>query len=340
MTPRTETLAAPLGARASASEGAVATTERPAGQARAGGKPMLLPPRSRAKLLGERIGLGLFVVVPFAAVVAAVPMLWGRYISLTDVLIAIGMYYLTGHGVTVGFHRYFTHGSFKAKRAVRVALAVAGSMAVEGPIIRWVADHRRHHAYSDREGDPHSPWRYGESFAGLTKGFWHAHLGWMFEKEQTNQERFAPDLLADKDIAFVSRRFGSLTVVSLLLPPLIGGLATWSWMGALTAFFWGSLVRVFILHHTTWSVNSICHIIGKRPFSSRDKSANFWPMALLAMGENWHNLHHAEPTSARHGVLRGQIDTSARIIWFFEKLGWVYDVRWPTSERLTAKMTA
>jgi stearoyl-CoA desaturase (delta-9 desaturase) len=340
MTPTSETiLTAPAGVAGTAG-GGTATPPRPAARARTGAKPMLLPPRSRLKLQGERFALGLFVVIPFAAVIAAVPMLWGRYISLTDVLIAIGMYYLTGHGVTVGFHRYFTHGSFKAKRPMRVFLAIAGSMAVEGPIIRWVADHRRHHAYSDREGDPHSPWRYGESLAGLTKGFWHAHLGWMFEEEQTNQERFAPDLIADPDIARVSRSFGLLTGVSLLLPPLIGGLVTWSWLGALTAFFWGSLVRVFILHHTTWSVNSICHIVGKRPFSSRDKSANFWPMALLAMGENWHNLHHAEPTSARHGVLRGQIDTSARIIWLFEKCGWIYDVRWPTRERLAAKMTA
>jgi stearoyl-CoA desaturase (delta-9 desaturase) len=341
MTPPTQTtLTAPAGTASTASAGSTATAGRSPGRARAGGKPILLPPRSRLKLQGERVALALFVAIPFAAVIAAVPMLWGRYISLTDVIIAIVMYYLTGHGVTVGFHRYFTHGSFKAKRWMRVALAVAGSMAVEGPIIRWVADHRRHHAFSDREGDPHSPWRYGESLAGLTKGFWHAHLGWMFEEEQTNQERFAPDLIADKDIALVSRSFGALTAVSLLLPALAGGLITWSWTGALTAFFWGSLVRVFILHHTTWSVNSICHIVGKRPFASRDKSANFWPMALLAMGENWHNLHHADPTSARHGVLRGQVDTSARIIWLFEKLGWIYDVRWPSRERLAAKMAA
>jgi stearoyl-CoA desaturase (Delta-9 desaturase) len=304
------------------------------------GKPVVLPPPSHRRLIADRIALGLFVAIPFAAVIAAVPMLWGRYLSVTDVVIAVVMYYFTGHGVTVGFHRYFTHKSFKAKRWVRVVLAIAGSMAVEGPVIRWVADHRRHHAFSDREGDPHSPWRYGETLGALTKGFWHAHIGWMFDEEQTNYERFAPDLLADRDIVRVNARFGTLTTVSLLVPPLVGGLVTWSWLGAATAFFWGSLVRVFVLHHTTWSVNSVCHIFGNRPFASRDKATNFWPMALLAMGENWHNLHHAEPTSARHGVLRGQVDTSARLIWAMEKLGWVSDVRWPTEERLRSKLAA
>ena len=310
-----------------------ATGARPA-------KPVVVPPPSKARLTGDRIALSLFVAIPFAAVLAAVPMLWGSYLSVTDVVIAVVMYYLTGHGVTVGFHRYFTHGSFKAKRPVRVALAIAGSMAVEGAIVRLVADHRRHHAFSDREGDPHSPWRYGESVGALTKGFWHAHIGWMFDEEQTNHERFAPDLLADRDIMRVNARFGTLTVVSLLIPPLVGGLVTWSWLGAATAFFWGSLLRAFLLHHTTWSVNSVCHIFGRRPFASRDKATNFWPMALLAMGENWHNLHHAEPTAARHGVLRGQLDTSARIIWLFEKLGWVSDVRWPSMERLRTKLAA
>jgi stearoyl-CoA desaturase (Delta-9 desaturase) len=302
-------------------------------------KPVALAPDSKVKRRGEQIALALFVGIPFAAVLGAVPMLWGRYLSVTDVVIAVVMYYLTGHGVTIGYHRYFTHGSFKAKRPMRIFLAIAGSMAIEGPLIRWVADHRRHHAFSDREGDPHSPWRYGESIAGLTKGFWHAHLGWMFDSELTNVERFAPDLLADRDMVRVSGAFGWLTGASLLLPPLVGGLVSWSWLGAATAFFWGSLVRVFILHHTTWSVNSVCHIFGERPFASRDRSTNFWPMALLAMGENWHNLHHAEPTSARHGVLRGQVDTSARLIWLFERFGWVHDVRWPNLRRLEAKLS-
>jgi stearoyl-CoA desaturase (delta-9 desaturase) len=289
----------------------------------------------------EQVVLALFVVVPLLAVAAAVPVMWGWGLGWHDVVIGVVMYAVSGHGITVGFHRYFTHGSFKARRWVRIALAIAGSLAIEGPVIRWVADHRRHHAFSDKEGDPHSPWRYGEDVKALTKGLWHAHIGWLFDIEQTNQERFAPDLLADADIVKVDRAFMRLTAVTLLLPPLVGFL--WSgltWQGALTAFFWGSLVRVALLHHTTWSINSICHTIGERPFKSRDKSGNVWWLAVISMGESWHNLHHAEPTAARHGVLRGQLDSSARIIWAMEKLRLVREVRWPSRERVAAKLAS
>jgi stearoyl-CoA desaturase (delta-9 desaturase) len=162
----------------------------------------------------------------------------------------------------------------------------------------------------------------------------------MFDIEQTNHQRFAPDLLADRAIVRVSKAFPWLSAVSLLTPPLIGAAwSGWTWQGALTAFFWASLVRIALLHHVTWSINSICHMIGKRPFASRDKSRNFWPLAILSMGESWHNLHHADPTCARHGVLRGQIDISARLIWVFEKLGWARDVRWPTTVRLAKLRT-
>jgi stearoyl-CoA desaturase (Delta-9 desaturase) len=220
---------------------------------------------------------------------------------------------------------------------VKIGLAIAGSLAIEGPVIRWVADHRKHHKYSDRDGDPHSPWRYGETVPALMKGMLYAHMGWMFDIEQTNQRQYAPDLLKDDDIRRISRAFPWLVMVSLLLPAAVGGLLTWSWQGALTAFFWGTLVRVGLLHHVTWSINSICHAIGERPFESRDKSGNVWWLAFISMGESWHNLHHADPTCARHGVLKGQIDSSARVIWALEKLGWIRDVRWPSPERTQAK---
>jgi stearoyl-CoA desaturase (delta-9 desaturase) len=249
------------------------------------------------------------------------------------------MYFLTCGGVTVGFHRGFTHRSFKPNRATKIALAVLGSMAIQGPVVRWVADHRKHHKFSDKDGDPHSPWKYGDTVGALWKGLWHAHMGWLFDEEQTPQHKFAPDLIKDRDIVVVSRLFWLWTLVSLLLPPLVGGLVTMSWQGALTAFFWGSLVRVSLLHHVTWSINSICHTVGERPFLSRDKSGNVWWLAVLSMGESWHNLH-AEPTSARHGVLRGQVDSSARIIWLLEKAGWVSDVRWPDPERVERKRAA
>jgi len=201
-----------------------------------------------------------------------------------------------------------------------------------------VADHRRHHAFSDREGDPHSPWRYGESIGALAKGFWFAHMGWLFDVERTNQERFTPDLLADKDMVRLERQFPLWVAVTLLGPALLGGLWSMSLAGALSAFFWAGLVRISLLHHVTWSINSVCHTIGERPFVARDKSANFWPLAILSFGESWHNSHHADPTSARHGMLRGQIDISARVIALFERLGWAYDVRWPTPERIASKL--
>jgi stearoyl-CoA desaturase (delta-9 desaturase) len=286
----------------------------------------------------ERVVLSLLIGIPFVALVAAVPVVWGWGLTWTDLIIAVVMYAISGHGVTVGFHRLFTHSSFRAVRALRVALAIAGSLAIEGPVIRWVADHRKHHRYSDRDGDPHSPWRYGETVPALIKGMWHAHIGWLFSPEQTSAEQYAPDLLKDRAIVRVSRFFPALALVSLLAPAAVGGLVTWSWHGALTAFFWGSLVRVALLHHTTWSINSICHAVGERPFRSRDRSGNVWWLAVLSMGESWHNLHHSDPTAARHGVLRGQIDSSARIIWAFEKLGWVRDVRWPSPERISMKL--
>ncbi|HVF19471.1 MAG TPA: acyl-CoA desaturase [Mycobacteriales bacterium] len=289
---------------------------------------------------GEQVALLAVVLIPFIAVIAAVPLLWGRGISTTDVVLAAVFYAVSGHGITVGFHRYFTHGAFKATRALRVGLAIAGSMAIQGPVIRWVADHRRHHAFSDRDGDPHSPHRYGTGVRATLKGLWHAHLGWLFDPEQTSLKKYAPDLLADRAIVWVHRLFPAIISASLLMPALLGGLITWSWQGALSAFFWAGLVRVFVLHHVTWSINSVCHMFGTRPYSNRDRSTNFWPLAFISMGESWHNLHHADPTLARHGVEKGQLDTSAHVIEIFERLGWARDVRWPDAERLAARRAA
>ena len=295
---------------------------------------------SEVQSLTQRAALAIFIAVPFLALVLAVPVAWGGWLGWHDVIIALAMYWISGHGVTVGFHRHFTHKSFKPNRATKIVLAVAGSMAIEGPVIQWVADHRKHHKFSDRDGDPHSPWRYGNSLPALVKGLTYAHIGWLFDPEQTSPRRYAPDLLKDRDLVRISRQFPLWTTVSLLIPPIAGGLWTMSWHGALTAFFWASLVRVAMLHHVTWSINSICHTVGNRPFKSRDKSGNVWWLAIPSMGESWHNLHHADPTCARHGVLRGQVDTSARIIWAFEKLGWVHDVRWPVKERIESKRVA
>jgi stearoyl-CoA desaturase (delta-9 desaturase) len=293
-------------------------------------KPLLAGRRGR----GEQLLVYVFVVLPVLALAAAVPLAWGWGLSVLDVGLAVGFYLLSGFGVTVGLHRYFTHRAFTANRWLRIGLAIAGSTALQGDVITWVADHRRHHAFSDKAGDPHSPWLFGTTPAAVAKGFWHANVGWLFVRDRTNPARFAPDLLADGDIVRISRLFPLLTAAGLLAPAVIGGLVTLSWWGAVTAFVWAGLVRAAVLHHVTWSVNSVCHMVGERPFLTRDRARNVWPLAIVSLGESWHNLHHADPTCARHGVQRGQVDPSARVIWLFEKLGWARDVRWPTPARL------
>jgi stearoyl-CoA desaturase (delta-9 desaturase) len=286
-----------------------------------------------------RFLIALFVVVPLLAVVAAVPLAWGWGLGWHDIAIGAVFYVVSGMGISMGYHRHFTHSSFKANKPLRAAMAIAGSLAIEGPVLTWVADHRRHHKYSDREGDPHSPWRFGTDVRALTKGLLYAHIGWLFDPNRTSQQKFCPDLLADRTIRRISRLFPLWAAISLLGPALIGGLWSLSWLGAFTAFFWASLVRVCLLHHVTWSINSVCHTFGNEDFDVRDKSRNVAWLAILSFGESWHNLHHADPTCARHGALKGQIDISARVIRWAEQLGWAWDVRWPDEQRLTGKLT-
>ena len=287
----------------------------------------------------DRFMVGVFVVVPLLAVAAAIPLAWGWGLGWHDLVIAGIFYVVAGMGISMGFHRHFTHNSFKAVMPLRVAMAIAGSLAIEGPVLVWVADHRRHHKYSDREGDPHSPWRFGTDWKALTKGFLYAHMGWLFDPNKTSQQKFCPDLLADRTIRRVSKSFPLWVVVSLLGPALIGGLWSMSLAGAVTAFFWASLVRICLLHHVTWSINSVCHTFGNEDFEVRDKSRNVAWLAIPSFGESWHNLHHCDPTCARHGALKGQIDISARVIRWAELLGWAWDVRWPDERRLSGKLT-
>ncbi len=309
----------------------------PAGAPRARARRPDIAPEPNSSL--DRFLIGLFVAVPLLAVLAAIPLAWGWGLGWHDIVIAAAFYVVTGYGVTMGFHRHFTHSSFKAAKPLRAALAMAGNMAIEGPVLVWVADHRRHHKYSDKEGDPHSPWRFGNDWQALTKGFLYAHIGWLFNPNMTSQEKFCPDLLADKTIRRISNTFPLWVLVSLLAPALIGGLWSMSLAGALTAFFWASLVRICLLHHVTWSINSVCHTFGNEDFDVRDKSRNVAWLAIPSFGESWHNLHHSDPTCARHGALKGQIDITARAIWIAEKLGWAWDVRWPEEERLSGKLT-
>ena len=288
--------------------------------------------------VGMRVTIGFFVVIPLLAVAAAIPVAWGGWLSWTDIALMVLFYAITAIGITIGYHRYFTHGSFKAKRGTKIVLGIMGSMALQGSVAQWVADHRKHHKFSDDIGDPHSPWRYGTSKRAVAKGLYYAHVGWLFDESQSPITKYAPDIQSDKDLRAISRWFPAIVVGTLLMPAILGGLITMSWQGALTAFFWATLVRVALVHHVTWSINSVCHVFGNRPFESRDLSSNVWWLAIPALGENWHSLHHAEPTAARHGVLKGQMDISAWIISGLEKTRLVHDVRWPKPERIAAKL--
>ena len=281
-------------------------------------------------------------VTPLAGLAVAIWLAWGHGVGVTDLVLMTVLYAITGLGVTVGYHRYFTHRGFRATRSLRIALAVAGSMAFEGSVIAWVATHRRHHAFSDRPGDPHSPYRYGTSVGGMLRGLAHAHMGWMFRDDPTPPHRYAPDLLADPCLRTISRAFPALSLASLAIPFGAGWLIGGTVWDALLAVLWGGLIRVALLQHVTWSVNSLCHVIGERPYTTRrfDRATNLWPLALLSFGESWHNLHHSDPTSARHGVGRGQIDLSAGLIALFERLGWATDVRWPSRERVESRRRA
>src|SRR5690606_12904957 len=287
----------------------------------------------------ERVLVAVFTGVPFLALFAAVPLAWGSFLGWTDVVLMAVFYVLSAGGITVGYHRHFTHGSFKAKRPLKIFLALAGSLAMEGPVITWVADHRRHHKYSDKEMDPHSPWRFGNDWKALMKGLACAHYGWLLDGARTSKERFAQDLLNDRAITRIHRAFPALVAVSFFLPAAIGGLVTMSWAGFLTALFWAGFVRITLVHHVTWSINSICHTFGKEDFEVRDKSRNVWWLAIPSLGESWHNLHHSDPTCARHGVQKGQVVISARILGAFEKTGLAYDVRWPNTTRLAGRRT-
>jgi stearoyl-CoA desaturase (delta-9 desaturase) len=278
----------------------------------------------------------LIVVGPFAGLAAAVWLLWGHGVGFADVGLGVFFYLVTGFGVTVGFHRCLTHRSFTARPALRIALAMAGSMAFEGDVIGWVATHRRHHAFTDRPGDPHSPYRYGTGPAGQLRGALHAHLGWLFGNDPTPQRRYAPDMVADPAMRSISRAFPVLCVASLALPGAIGWAIGGTWQAALAAMLWAGLVRILLLQHVTWSVNSLCHLLGSRPFATRrhDRATNLWPLAVLSFGESWHNMHHSDPACARHGVDRGQVDLAAGLIRVFERFGWASGVRWPDRARL------
>jgi stearoyl-CoA desaturase (Delta-9 desaturase) len=272
------------------------------------------------------------VVVPFLGFLVAVVLLWGGLVTGRDLAIFAVMYALTGFGVTIGFHRLLTHRSFTAPTAVRATFAVLGSMSVQGAVIHWVADHRKHHTFADEDGDPHSPHGHGgNGWRSVVRGLWHAHTGWLFDRsERAPARRFARDLRADPAIRFVDRWFPAWALLGLAVPFAAGfGLSGGELAAGLTGLLWGGLVRIFVQHHATWSVNSICHMYGSRPFVTNDESRNNWAVALVSLGEGWHHNHHAFPTSARHGLRWHQLDPSYAIIWLMKRARLVRDVKLP-----------
>jgi stearoyl-CoA desaturase (Delta-9 desaturase) len=274
-------------------------------------------------VFGPLIGLATVLVVG-----------WGHLISVEDVALSLALYVFTGFGISVGFHRLFAHHSFKANPVLKGTLAVAGSMALEGSVISWVAIHRRHHMFSDLSGDPHSPHRYDTGASGIVRGLLWAHVGWLFSADSTDSRRFAPEHLRDKTLVVVDKLFPALAIASLAIPFGVGWLLWGTLAGAFSAFLWAGLVRMALLHHVTWSINSVCHLWGRRPFVTRDNSGNVAPLALVSFGESWHNFHHSAPASARHGVLDHQLDPAARLIRVFEFAGWATKVRWPSAAQV------
>ena len=277
------------------------------------------------------------VTIPLLGFIGAILYMWGSGINWLYLGLLVGMYMVTGLGITIGYHRLFTHRAFDAPRAVKAVLAAMGGMAFEGPLLRWVAQHRCHHQHSDEHDDPHSPHLRGGEFMEMVRGLWHAHVGWLFTPDSPKLGRYVKDIRSDPMLRTISNLFPLWALIGLLIPTVLGGVLTMSWTGALLGFLWGGLARIFLVHHVTWSINSVCHFWGTRPFETGDESRNNAIFGALGFGEGWHNNHHAFPTSARHGLKWWQVDMSYWIIRCLEIVGLAYNVRLPTQHAMEAK---
>ena len=290
---------------------------------------------TRAHKLSNLIG----AIVPFLAFIAAIVLLWNTYVGWADLAVLAIMYVVAGLGVTVGYHRLLTHRSFQTYKPVEYLFATLGSMAMQGPVIAWVADHRKHHAHTDEEGDPHSPHvGHGDGLLGALHGLWYAHMGWLFDSHgRAEGKQYARDLVEDKGMRFINRQFLSIVLVGLLLPAGLGYVFTGTLKGALTGLFWGGFVRIFMLHHVTWSINSVCHFVGRRRFDIEDHSTNVFWLALPSFGESWHHNHHAFPRSAVHGLKWWEVDPSAVVIRAMKRLKLAWNVVEISPERQAQK---
>ncbi len=294
---------------------------------------------------GRLLGLDLInvltvgtVLIPTLVVALVVILTWGVWIGWLDLVMLIGGAWFGGLGVTLGYHRLFTHGAFEAKPWLKVALGILASVNVQGPLLFWCSCHRAHHQHSDREGDPHSPHLSGGGWFSALRGFLHAHFGWIvFAGHYRYDAKRVRDLYRDPAVRFVDDYYLLWVALGLVIPAVIGGLASRSWDGAVQGFFWGGLARIVLTHHITWSINSFGHLFGDRPFETRDYSRNHWLLALVSQGEGWHNNHHAFPQSARHGLERGQPDLSYQIIRWMERRGWVWHVKTVSDRQMAQK---
>jgi stearoyl-CoA desaturase (Delta-9 desaturase) len=282
------------------------------------------------------------VVLPPLGILVGAVVLWGDLVGPHDLVILLAMYTITGLGITIGFHRMLTHRAFKTSAPVRGFWSVAGALAVQGSPLKWVADHRKHHAFSDEEGDPHSPHLAAEDgIRGMIKGFVHAHIGWLFsDVGQADVQRFAPDLAGSRFHRWIDRNYLVPVLVTLAIPTLLGWAITGTWAGAFSGLLWGGAVRIFLLHHVTWSINSVCHMFGRRRFETDDESRNVFWLAPISFGEAWHHNHHTFPTSAFHGLRRWEIDPAGYVIRGMERLGLIWDVVRVSPEKQAAKLAA
>jgi stearoyl-CoA desaturase (delta-9 desaturase) len=309
-------------------------------------KPLAAPERDDVEPVlhetRDRIITGIVTIAPLLGLVAVAWQLWQSLLRVSDVIVFGILYLLTGLGVTVGFHRLFTHRAFKTGRRVRAIFAILGSAAIEGPVISWVADHRKHHAFSDQEGDPHSPHvDHGGGWRGALRGLAHAHMGWLFiHTQRGGRRRYAPDLMADPVVSWVDRTFLVWALGGLAAAFGLGWALGGSLHAGLTGLLWGGAVRMVVIHHVTYSINSLCHFFGRRRFDTGDESRNLAWLSVLSFGEAWHNNHHAFPTSARHGLRRFELDLSAAVIRLLESLGLAWDVVRISPQRQARKLLA
>lgn len=268
----------------------------------------------------------------------AIAQIYHSEVTILSLSIFLLMYGLCGLGITVGFHRYFAHRTFKTLRPVEIFLAIIGSMSAQGSVVAWVSVHRCHHQHSDEIGDPHSPHLHGDSVKGRWEGFWHSHLGWLLDDKLPNSMIFAKDIIQDPVMVKINRLYVFWIVLGILIPSFLEGILTWSWYGAFQGLIWGGIARLFFSFHGGYTINSIAHLFGERPFISKDQSRNNFWLALPTLGEGWHNNHHAFPNSARFGLRWWEIDLGYGFIWLLERFGLIWDIKVPSSDIITAKI--